>query len=294
VITSNKVFVINNKEDLEKYIEGGGNMDKYDFPDIDFSAHSLLLLLGQNPDQLIISDIIGSLRKHAAHYVLHVEVKRYDVSDEYSKRWAYSLMTEKLNDETIIGIDVSYSKNESEYFYYYYDKKNFLSQRKDKISLKFHKDVGMEKFLTIVNSDASLRLGFTNRYFNLETYFGLHWYILETKNGSRIPSATIESFKEKEEIVSATYMFWGHNYTPFAIMDDFLLTLKPTTSYEQLLELAEQNNCTVSDDDMLQKKSFKLFVSKASNLDAMRMSNLFYETGLFEGVAPNFVSHMIR
>jgi hypothetical protein len=64
--------------------------------------------------------------------------------------------------------------------------------------------------------------------------------------------------------------------------------LKGTTTYEQLQELAAQNNCTIGAENQYTKNKFMIYVSKTSNLNALQTSNLFQGTGLFQYSEPNF------
>jgi len=52
--------------------------------------------------------------------------------------------------------------------------------------------------------------------------------------------------------------------------------------------LAEQNNCTIGEENQYTKNQFMVYVSKTSKLDALQTSNLFQETGHFQYSEPNF------
>ena len=280
-----EVIVLNNNEDLKEYIIGSAN-DRSDYPDIDFSKHSLLVVSGSTSN-FDISDITGSLHQHGARYVLHIEISRNDyTTNRFENQWSFALMTEKLSDEISIETVISYSKYEGEDFYYVYDEKIYLQQRSDKIFLKLAPDVNMEQAQAIIYGDASLRLAFLYRYqhsgwegcfLDLKEEGG----VLETKDGRRIPSSTLESLRAREEVVYATYM---HGTSLSTFTNEFVLMLKPITSYSQLEELAKKHDCLISGENLLQKTVFSLYVSSKSS--AMQMANLFYETGLFEYSAP--------
>jgi len=188
---------------------------------------------------------------------------------------------------TILTIFFCFSlsaQQEGENFYYYQGEKIFLQQRTDKMYLKFAPDVNKEQIRSIANNDTSLTVSGTN----LSDDHPVHSAIIEAKKGRQISSASIESYKKRTEIVSATPLF-QYNYTEQALTDEFVVKLKETTSYAQLQELAKQNDCQVKEENPFVKNQFMISVSKASNLNALKMSNLFSETGLFEFSEPNFI-----
>jgi len=188
---------------------------------------------------------------------------------------------------TILNIFLCFSliaQQAGESFYYYQGKKIFLQQRTDKMYLKFAPDVNKEQIRSIANSDTSLMASGTN----LSDNHPVHSAIIEAKKGRQISSATIESYKKRPEIVSATPLF-QYNNKEQALTDVFVVKLKETTSYAQLQELAKQNDCQVKEENSFVKNQFMISVSKTSNLNALQMSNLFYETGFFEFSEPNFI-----
>lgn len=168
------------------------------------------------------------------------------------------------------------------FFYYYYGVKMYLQQATDKISLKFASDASMAQIQDIIKSDVSLKP------FD-EGWESLRVAVLETKNGKPVPLATVESFKARPEVVSASYMFrFDNSQGIMGFTDEISVKLKGTTSYEQLQELAVKNNCTVEIKN--QTNQFTLYVSKTSDLDALQTSNSLFETGLFEWSEPNSFS----
>jgi len=151
---------------------------------------------------------------------------------------------------TVVLISLSFSvKQENDHYYYCFDQKIYLQQATDQILVKFAPGAGREQLHAIVGSDASLQET-SNCY--LDEGRHLRIAVLESKDGKSISPATLEYFKAEAEVISATYLFQtGSSLT--GLMDEFLLMLKPSTSYAQLQEIARKNDCTVSDEDMLQK-----------------------------------------
>ena len=182
----------------------------------------------------------------------------------------------------LFSLSVS-SQTSNEDFYYHQDGKIFLQQKIDKIFVKFASNANREQIRTLINSDASLR---PTSDINLNDAF-FNFVILEARNGERISSAIIETCKMSSEVVSVTPLF-QYNSIIQGLTDEFIVKLKPNTSYTQLQELAKENNCKVGEENQFVKNQFKMSVSKNAQLNALQMSNLFHETGLFEFSQPNF------
>jgi len=168
-------------------------------------------------------------------------------------------------------------------YYYYKGEKIFIQQRKDKLLLKFAPPANKEMLNFFIQRDTSLLLSFdvilSNEY--------LHYAIVENKNGKDVSLATLELFKAKENVVSVVPML--DNYLHInGITDEFILRLKPTTTMEQLQSLADENHCTILEEIKFINNQYLMSVSKKSHLNALQISNLFYETELFEFSSPNF------
>ena len=129
-------------------------------------------------------------------------------------------------------------------------------------------------------------------YEELPENYVLRVAVLETKDGKPIPSAIIESFKVRAEVVSVSYLYKPSNNQGEQVLigftDEIIVKLKGTTTNEKLQELAERNNCIVGEENQFTKNQFMVYVSKTSKLDALQSSNLFHETGLFQYSEPNF------
>jgi len=171
-------------------------------------------------------------------------------------------------------------------FYYYFNEKIFLTQVMDKILIKFSSDTNKEQILALISEADSLKL--TN---------GAYWYegplrfaALESKDEKLISLETLKSLKERDEIISATYIHRRYNGGNLSgIMDDFTVRLKSSTSYEQLKKLAEKNACKIGQKDRYANNQYTLHVSKTSELNAMQMANKFHEAKFVAFAEPNFI-----
>ncbi|MDR2146996.1 MAG: hypothetical protein LBE91_11105 [Tannerella sp.] len=183
-------------------------------------------------------------------------------------------------------------QKQTPFYYYFYDVKLYLQQVTDKMLLKFTQDANKEQILAILNSNSSLQPMAGANYEEFPENYVLRVAALETKDGKPIPSTIIESFKARAEVISVSYLYKPSNsqreqdLTGFT--DEITVKLKATTTYEQLQELAAQNNCTIGAENQYTKNQYMVYVSKTSRLDALQTSNLFQETRLFQYSEPNF------
>ena len=176
------------------------------------------------------------------------------------------------------------------YYYYGYEKRKiFLQYKTDMVFLKFAPDADVEQISSLINSDVTLK---PSPFFNLKG--GIDYVILESVPGKSIEPDAIESFHRRPDVISATYMLTYREKSGkiFGMDNEFSVGLKGATSYAQLQKLAKEYHCIVGEQypyDFMDHM-YKMYVSNSSELDAMQIANLFYETELFEFAEPNFLS----
>ena len=113
---------------------------------------------------------------------------------------------------------------------------------------------------------------------------------LESKDGSSITPSTINYFKANRLVGTVSYPFESENTGSLqGLRNEFVVKLKETTTFLQLQQLAEKNQCVVRDEDPYCKNQFFVVISKKSEMNAMQMLDLFDKTNLFEASSPTFV-----
>ena len=277
------LIIVNSDEELESYISCTGD----NLPSINFSKYSLLLVRSLSSSG--IEYITKNLQQTAINeYELDVNVFLNDLL--FPIGWTLALITCKLEKEADVKLTIVNALCAEQDLYYYYDNpKIFLQQRTDKILLTFADSISEKRIESIINSDISLNLVYKGT-------MSSPVFFLESKDEFHIPLATLEFFKTRQEIVAATYLFqimpkWSDMFS--GITDEFIVKLKPTTSYAQLQTLVEKNKCKIKEKSEYEENKFLLSVSKITSLNALQMANLFQETGLFEFTQPNFVYYNI-
>ena len=179
------------------------------------------------------------------------------------------------------------------FFYYFFGVRMYLQQVTDKILLKFTQDAGRERIINILNSDSSLQPMSGMNFEDLPENHNLRIAVLETRNGSPIPSAVIEAFKAKTEVVSVSHLYRSSVINQgerglISFTDEVIVRLRGTTTFQQLKDLAEQHNFTIGAESQFTRNQFMIYVCKTSKLNALQTANLLYETGLFRFAEPNF------
>ena len=141
----------------------------------------------------------------------------------------------------------------------------------------------------LINSNTALRQSSDMKWMGGSFY----WVVLESKDGKPIATATVEYFKASPVVATASYpLEIEHSGVMQGLTDNFVVKLKETTTHVQLEQLAEQNHCDVEELDRYywyEEDLIWVSVLKTSKLNALQMSDLFYETGLFESAQANFV-----
>ena len=101
----NSVFVVNNNNDLKKYISC---MDGKNHPHIDFSKYTLLLASGTAYQNIVTMNL--SLEQHSKNrYQLNVEI-RLGAADVVES-WILALLVEKIGGNSRVGSNVKIIKN---------------------------------------------------------------------------------------------------------------------------------------------------------------------------------------
>jgi len=106
---NNTVIVINNKEELEKYVLG----EEDTFPDIDFANHSLLLASGR-PYNRVLDAIVNDLEQYTSDkYKLDVELTLSDTAAH--EFWVKALIVKKIHHESKVRVNLSAQEKEIVY-----------------------------------------------------------------------------------------------------------------------------------------------------------------------------------
>jgi subtilisin family serine protease len=174
--------------------------------------------------------------------------------------------------------------SQQQQFYYVHGEKIFLTERTDKIYLKLKKEINRENILSLIHSDSTVKMSIELR----EGDPSPDEMLLESKTNKTIPLSILEQYKSNSVIISAFPILQCEG-SMLGLTDEFVVKLKESTSYEQFQNLLSQYTCSIVKENQFTKNQFLLSVPKTAAYNSLELSNLFYETGLFEFSEPNFV-----
>ncbi len=185
-------------------------------------------------------------------------------------------------------VDVTISAGDGkDLFYYYFDQKISLNERQDLVFVKFKDGQAKDAFIARINSGVS----------NLKAYGSDGQNGVDTKQtgstfllqGSSLEETAkqLDELKKEPDIEFASKVL-EYEGSLLAISDEFSVKLNEQTSKGELYELAKRIDGNVFQRDSFDDDIFFIKVDKSSEYGVLQLSNLFYETGLFEFTAPDF------
>ena len=124
-------------------------------------------------------------------------------------------------------------------FYYYQGKKIFVTERNDKILLKLLENTDKQSLWELLQEDESINLNVLD-----EQKLHLH-VVLDAKEGKNFSLETLNKFKENSSVKSAQLMLEYENNLLIGLIDEFIVKLKPTTTFLQLQSLVDEYDCIV-------------------------------------------------
>lgn len=176
-------------------------------------------------------------------------------------------------------------------YYYYFNEKIYLDERRDMIFIQFEKGLSEGQKQAVVQSDASLKpWAYRTRLDGREiTYDGSGQSDMAVLQSSgRISQATLNSFRNKEGVVSVSYMFEKDGRFT-AVTNEIIVKLNKASDYSVLEEMATKYGCRISDKDLSMENVYMLERTKSCKYETLELSHLFHDSGLFYLVDPNFL-----
>lgn len=176
-------------------------------------------------------------------------------------------------------------------YYYYFNEKIYLDERLDMIFIQFEKGLSEAQKQAVVQSDASLKpWTYHSRIGGGDiTYDGSGQSDMAVLQSSgRISQATLNSFRNKEGVVSVSYMFEKDGRFT-AVTNELIVKLNDAADYPVLEKMATQYGCKISDRDLSMENVYVLERTKSCKYETLELSHLFHDAGLFYLVDPNFL-----
>ncbi|MDR2970470.1 MAG: S8 family serine peptidase [Bacteroidales bacterium] len=174
-----------------------------------------------------------------------------------------------------------YAQQSGKDYYYYFGEKIFLTERADKLFMKLAQDADKQNVTAMIMEEASV---------NTDSFSGNisgNIILLDAKEGETFSLGTLTKFKENPNVLSA-HLILEYNDIMLGLLNHFTVKLKPATLMEQLQQLVSKYNCNIEEENPFVQNQYTVSLTHSSDLNAMQMANLFYETELFEFSEPNF------
>ncbi len=99
----------------------------------------------------------------------------------------------------------------------------------------------------------------------------------------------IENIKKEKNVETVAPYFQTKDTPMLGLTNFFTVKLKKASDIEILKQQAKKYSCIVVEQDKFMPLWFVLSVTKQSNKDALQLSNLFYESGLFKYAEPDIM-----
>ncbi|MEO6454303.1 MAG: S8 family serine peptidase, partial [Ginsengibacter sp.] len=171
-------------------------------------------------------------------------------------------------------------------YYYYQGKKFFIPETYERLVTDIEDETYFAKSkssladLLHIKSDSLKKTGASNQvviHLNKEQQF--------------TAKAVIAKLLTKNFINYVHPFLKGAQGTLASYGDNFIVKLKAATSSLQFNNILLKYHCSIIKKPVADKYTFLLSAGKANNFDALKMANLFFETGLFEYSQPDFTTY---
>lgn len=177
-------------------------------------------------------------------------------------------------------------------FYYYFNEKIYLDERRDLLFIQFEKDLPEEQKKAIVQSDASLhpwtyhsKMGWGD-----ETYDGIGdatFAVLQSSG--RISLAKRDAFRKMDGVLWASFLF-EKNGQVIAVTNELIVKLNDAGDYPLLEQMADQYGCRVTDETLLMENVYVLERTRTCKFETLELVQIFHESGRFSIVDPGMIA----
>ncbi len=178
------------------------------------------------------------------------------------------------------------TKGRDAVYYYYFDEKIFLQERKDLLMVCFQDATARRDFIASINSVSSLKLWnpANSEKVNEDDCFNT-LVIQSVEDG--FTTDQVAEIRDSPDVRYVSFMMGETNHL-ISVSDEFSVKVRGRSGYFDLVSLAKDYGCEVIcysgfDDDI-----YFVRRQKESTLGTIQLSALFYETGQFVFTSPGF------
>jgi subtilisin family serine protease len=173
--------------------------------------------------------------------------------------------------------------NNADVYYYFGNQKIYLQQSKEQLFVRFKAAEAASVKMNIRNNFQLSEKAFTNTDNNRVVVISLK---VDNKVSRQKELIQYLETSDKTELIRPALK--ANDGKEVVIDEGFYVKLKPSTTYNQLANLASQLNCAIEKGYSYDNKTFLLKAGANNGYDGLKMANRFFETGLFVYAEPDF------
>ncbi len=172
-------------------------------------------------------------------------------------------------------------------YYYYFDERVYLKERKDIIAICFQNEQALQRFISEQSSLFSLKVWGQSSSGNTNEPNPYNLLIVQSL-GIEISEGQRKELASLPEVLYVSPMFGENDRHLTSVSDEFSVKLRKRIDYSRLENMAQEHGCAVLRYEGFNEDIYLVKRPKESELGTIQLSAFFYETGLFEFTSPGF------
>lgn len=192
----------------------------------------------------------------------------------------------EVTDSSLTNDTEVFLKNKELVYYYYFNEKIFLTERKDLLFIKYKDGYNTSHIV-----DSLLRTQNVKRWDAEKNILpsqdpSASFIVLQSSSGN-IDDNVLKRVNNSSEIVNTSSIFeYKGNYS--AATDRFTVKLRNRSDYSKLEQYVNKYSCKVIVRPWLGENVYLITVPKDSDYSSIDLANIFMESGCFEYTSPDF------
>ena len=182
---------------------------------------------------------------------------------------------------------ISSLNDDGNQFYYYFDEKIFVKERKDIAMIRFIDSNSRNMFIERLHHNYS-SLALYNQDDDRKDGSSMNDLFVKSLS-SEIPKEQINEIKQNPFVVSMSYVL-DYQGCLIGVSDHFSVKLKDSSLRQRMEEMVSLFGCELYQQDIFGDDIFFVKVNKETNYGILEIADRFYESGLFDFTSPDIIS----
>ncbi len=200
---------------------------------------------------------------------------------------ALELEKERSRDSDILQEQQLATKRDYGSYYYYFDERIYLKERKDLIAICFQDEYALQMFISKQGSISSLKIWQQSQTGIMKAQNPYNLLVLQS-DGSEITNKQRKELESLPEVRYVSPMLGETDNHLSSVSNEFSVKLRNFSDYSSLESLSKQYNSEVIRYEGFDEGIFFVRLPKDSEFGVIGLSAIFYETGLFDYTSPCF------